>query len=306
MADRLSALRGLIMLISITKKAINDTSDEFLFRAKTIFALQQIVKGGRDLQISSDSISPQQKNVLEQEGIAFLEEGEPDLVIDEVEGKLALTKAGEELISSDEWDPLVKFVTQEARKASVERKTNETDISIEVNLDGTGKAEISTGLKFFDHMLDQIARHGLIDLKLNCEGDLEVDEHHTIEDVAIALGEVITKALGNKKGIERYGFVLPMDETQATVAIDLSGRPYLVFEGNFNREYVGDFPAEMAKHFFYSLAMNLKATLHVSFSGENDHHKIEACFKGLARSLKMAIEQNGRIIDQIPSSKGTL
>jgi imidazoleglycerol-phosphate dehydratase/histidinol-phosphatase len=155
-------------------------------------------------------------------------------------------------------------------------------------------------------MLDQIARHGLVDLKLKCKGDLEVDEHHTIEDVAIALGDVISKALGNKKGIERYGFVLPMDEAQATVALDLSGRPYLVFEGDFKREYVGDFPTEMIKHFFYSLAMNLKATIHVSFAGENDHHKIEACFKGFARTLKMAIEQNGRIENLVPSSKGTL
>ncbi|HBX66902.1 MAG TPA: imidazoleglycerol-phosphate dehydratase HisB, partial [Balneolaceae bacterium] len=186
------------------------------------------------------------------------------------------------------------------------RKTNETEISIDINLDGTGKSEIETGLNFFDHMLDQIARHGLIDLTLKCVGDLEVDEHHTVEDVAIALGEVISTALGNKKGIERYSFVLPMDETQATVALDLSGRPYLVFEGEFKREYVGDLPTEMVKHFFYSLAMNLKATIHVSFDGENDHHKIEACFKGLARVLKMAIERNGRIKNLVPSSKGTL
>jgi imidazoleglycerol-phosphate dehydratase/histidinol-phosphatase len=210
------------------------------------------------------------------------------------------------LVSANNWHPLIDYILHEARKASIQRKTNETDIELTINLDGTGKADISTGLKFFDHMLDQIARHGLIDLTLKCEGDLEVDEHHTIEDVAIALGEAISNALGNKKGIERYGFVLPMDEAQATVAIDLSGRPYLVFEGEFKREYVGDLPTEMVKHFFYSLAMNLKATLHVSFVGENDHHKIEACFKGLARALKMAIEQNGRIKNLVPSSKGTL
>lgn len=294
------------MLISITKEALNDPEEKFLFRGKTLTALQQIVEGGRDLHLYPESISPQQRTVLEQEGIDFSQEGKLDFVIDEADGKLVLLKEREVIISSENWSPLVKFITTEARKASIQRKTNETDISIEVNLDGTGKAEISTGLNFFDHMLDQIARHGLIDLSLKCDGDLEVDEHHTIEDVAIALGETITKALGNKKGIDRYGFVLPMDETQARVAIDLSGRPYLVFEGTFDREYVGDFPTEMVKHFFYSLAMNLKATLHVSSSGENDHHKIEACFKGLARSLKMAIEQNGRIIDQIPSSKGTL
>lgn len=155
-------------------------------------------------------------------------------------------------------------------------------------------------------MLEQIARHGFVDLNLRCDGDLEVDEHHTIEDVAIALGECITSALGDKKGIERYAFVLPMDETQATVAMDLSGRPYLVFEGEFNREYVGDMPTEMVKHFFYSLAMHLKATLQIEFKGDNDHHKIEAIFKGFARVLKTAVEKNPRIKNMIPSSKGRL
>jgi len=294
------------MLISITKKAINDPSGKFLFRENTITSLRMINDGGRDLSVDKETLTTQQKNLLEQEGITFVEGGEIDLIIDDIDGKLSLSKNDQNLIESEEWNGIVKYITKQARNASIKRKTNETDISIEVNLDGTGRSKISTGLNFFDHMLDQIARHGLIDMTLKCKGDLEVDEHHTIEDVAIALGEVITKALGNKKGIERYGFVLPMDETQATVAIDLSGRPYLVFEGDFKREYVGDFPTEMTEHFFYSLAMNLKATLHVSFSGKNDHHKIEACFKGLARSLKMAIEQNGRIENLVPSSKGTL
>ncbi|MBD3616627.1 MAG: imidazoleglycerol-phosphate dehydratase HisB [Gracilimonas sp.] len=294
------------MLISITKKSLEDPNKEYLFRANTVTSLKQIIKGGRDLLIPLGSILPQQKTLLKQEGISFAEEGEPDLLIDIEQEKIVLKKGKDLLISADGWKPVVDFITKEARKSAIHRKTNETDISIEINLDGTGKADISTGLSFFDHMLDQIARHGLVDLVLKCEGDLEVDEHHTIEDVAIALGKVISNALGNKKGIERYGFVLPMDEAQATVALDLSGRPYLVFEGEFNREYVGDFPTEMVKHFFYSLAMNLKATIHVNFSGENDHHKIEACFKGFARALKMAIEQNGRIQNLVPSSKGTL
>lgn len=294
------------MLISITKNALNDPNGKFLFRGKTIFTLKQIVEGGRDLKIEAGSISSQQKAVLEQEGIVYLEDGEPDLIVDGEEENLSLIQGDEVLISAVEWEPLLDYIIKKARKASIQRKTNETDITIDINLDGTGKADISTGLSFFDHMLDQIARHGLVDLTLKCDGDLEVDEHHTIEDVAIALGEVITKALGYKKGIERYGFVLPMDETQATVALDLSGRPFLVFEGSFKREYVGDLPTEMVKHFFYSLAMNLKATIHVSFEGENDHHKIEACFKGFARALKMAIEQNGRIENLVPSSKGTL
>ena len=143
-------------------------------------------------------------------------------------------------------------------------------------------------------------------LAITCKGDLEVDEHHTIEDVAIALGDTILKALGDKKGIERYAFVLPMDESQATVALDLSGRPYLTFEGDFKREYVGDMPTEMVKHFFYSLAMHLKATLHIEVKGDNDHHKIEAIFKGFARVLKTAVEKNPRIKHMIPSSKGSL
>lgn len=294
------------MLISITKSALNDPSEKYLFRENTIRALKAITDGGRDILISEGEIDPDQMKILKQEGIPVFKKGEADLTIDAKDEELILVGNEEEKITGADWDNLVKYITVEARKASVTRKTNETDISIDVNLDGTGKSDISTGLNFFDHMLEQIARHGLIDMTLTCEGDLEVDEHHTIEDVAIALGEVITMALGNKMGIERYGFVLPMDETQATVAIDLSGRPYLVFEGDFNREYVGDLPTEMVEHFFYSLAMNLKATLHVSFSGKNDHHKIEACFKGLARSLKMAIEQNGRIKNLVPSSKGTL
>ncbi|MBO6792667.1 MAG: imidazoleglycerol-phosphate dehydratase HisB [Balneolaceae bacterium] len=226
---------------------------------------------------------------------------------DKSEGKL-LFWVGETCVASgyDFADLLASYQTGKERTASIARTTNETDISIELNLDGTGKNEISTGLNFFDHMLEQIARHGFVDLNLRCDGDLQVDEHHTIEDVAIALGECITSALGDKKGIERYAFVLPMDETQATVAMDLSGRPYLVFEGEFNRVYVGDMPTEMVKHFFYSLAMHLKATLHIEFKGDNDHHKIEAIFKGFARVLKTAVEKNPRIKNMIPSSKGSL
>ncbi len=226
---------------------------------------------------------------------------------DKSEGKV-LFWVGETTLASgyDFSELLASYQQGKERTASIARTTNETDISIELNLDGTGKNEISTGLNFFDHMLEQIARHGFVDLNLKCDGDLEVDEHHTIEDVAIALGECITSALGDKKGIERYAFVLPMDETQATVAMDLSGRPYLVFEGEFNREYVGDMPTEMVKHFFYSLAMHLKATLHIEFKGDNDHHKIEAIFKGFARVLKTAVEKNPRIKNMIPSSKGSL
>jgi len=226
---------------------------------------------------------------------------------DKSEGKLEFWIGDQTVASGYDFQELLgSFQSGLERSSVINRTTNETDISIELNLDGTGKNKINTGLKFFDHMLEQISRHGFLDMNLTCNGDLEVDEHHTIEDVAIALGEAITKALGNKKGIERYAFVLPMDEAQALVALDLSGRPYLVFEGAFNREYVGDLPTEMVKHFFYSLAMNLNATVQIEFKGENDHHKIEAIFKGFARVLKTAVERNPRIKNVIPSSKGSL
>jgi histidinol-phosphate aminotransferase/imidazoleglycerol-phosphate dehydratase/histidinol-phosphatase len=195
---------------------------------------------------------------------------------------------------------------QSPRKATIRRHTNETRIDITLNLDGTGAHQISTGLRFFDHMLEQIARHGLIDLDIQCQGDLHIDEHHTIEDVGIALGQALSQAYGDKRGIDRYGFVLPMDEARATVALDLSGRPYLVFNGSFDRVYVGDVPTDMVEHFFYSLATHMQATLHIDVLGDNDHHKVEACFKGLARALKQATEHNPRISGQVPSSKGSL
>jgi imidazoleglycerol-phosphate dehydratase/histidinol-phosphatase len=267
---------------------------------------------GEDFQFNSDSesLKKRQRAQLEiEELFSDFEETEKHGIIefDKSEGKF-LIWLGETTLASgyDFVELLSSYQKGKERRASLSRTTNETDISITLNLDGTGKNEINTGLKFFDHMLEQIARHGFVDLNLRCDGDLEVDEHHTIEDVAIALGECITSALGDKKGIERYAFVLPMDETQATVAMDLSGRPYLVFEGEFNREYVGDMPTEMVKHFFYSLAMHLKATLQIEFKGDNDHHKIEAIFKGFARVLKTAVEKNPRIKNMIPSSKGRL
>ena len=196
--------------------------------------------------------------------------------------------------------------SKSSRRATIRRHTNETKIDITLNLDGTGVHQISTGLRFFDHMLEQIARHGLIDLDIKCQGDLDIDEHHTIEDVGIALGQALSQAYGDKRGIDRYGFVLPMDEARATVALDLSGRPYLVFNASFTRDYVGDVPTDMIEHFFYSLATHMQATLHLDVLGSNDHHKVEACFKGLARALKQSIEYNPRISGQIPSSKGSL
>jgi len=189
------------------------------------------------------------------------------------------------------------------RIASICRKTNETDVTVSINLDGNGQSTINTGIGFFDHMLEQLAKHSGIDMDIICKGDLQVDEHHTIEDVGLALGETLKQAIGNKVGIARYGFALPMDESKVLVMIDFSGRPYLVFKGNFSREYVGQMPTEMVKHFFYSLTYSASITLHIDFDGENDHHKVEAIFKGFAHCLSSAVKQEGT---NIPSTKGIL
>lgn len=295
------------MNVSIESNTLLPVDKQFLFRRQAISSLKNLIDAGFSISVSRSKITEDQRNLLEQEGIGFSKIEKADYSISLKESELVLRdEANTEVKSSSGWQQIVSALLSPNRTASIERETKETQIKVDLNLDGTGKSNIDTGLKFFDHMLEQIARHGLVDLDIYCKGDLEIDEHHTIEDVAIALGDAITQALGDKKGIERYGFVLAMDEAQATVAIDLSGRPYLVFDVPVKREYVGDFPTEMLEHFFYSLAMNLKATLHVSCTGDNDHHKIEACFKGFARTLKAAVEQNGRIKNQIPSSKGSL
>lgn len=190
-----------------------------------------------------------------------------------------------------------------ARRAITERKTRETTIRVAVDLDSADQIRARTGIGFFDHMLEQIAKHGGFSLDLQCTGDLEVDEHHTVEDCALALGETLRKALGDKRGINRYGFMLPMDEARAQVALDLSGRAYSVFEGQFGREQVGGLPTELVPHFFRSLADSLGAALHISITGENTHHQIEACFKGVGRALRMALRREG---EDLPSTKGVL
>jgi imidazoleglycerol-phosphate dehydratase/histidinol-phosphatase len=190
-----------------------------------------------------------------------------------------------------------------ARRATVTRKTKETDIRISVDLDAEGPIQVSTGHGFFDHMLEQIAKHGGFALQLQCKGDLHIDEHHTVEDCALALGEALRKALGDKRGIMRYGFLLPMDEARVQVALDLSGRPYAVWEGRFNRTEVGGLATELVPHFFRSLGETLGASLHVSVTGENTHHMVEACFKGVGRALRMAIRREG---NELPSTKGVL
>ncbi|MDT0646653.1 bifunctional histidinol-phosphatase/imidazoleglycerol-phosphate dehydratase HisB [Zunongwangia sp. F260] len=208
-------------------------------------------------------------------------------------------------LKTDSWKEIYEFLKLNDRTAEISRKTNETNIFIKLNLDGTGKSQISTGIAFFDHMLDQIARHGQMDLVVKVEGDLEVDEHHTIEDTAIALGEVYSKALGNKLGIERYGFCLPMDDCLAQVAIDFGGRNWLVWEAEFNREMVGKMPTEMFYHFFKSFTDGAKANLNVKAEGNNEHHKIEAIFKAFAKAIKMAVKRDAEKMI-LPSTKGML
>ena len=191
------------------------------------------------------------------------------------------------------------------RTAEIHRTTNETDIYVKMNLDGTGHADIDTGLGFFDHMLHQIARHGCIDLTVKAKGDLYVDEHHTIEDTGIVLGECLLKALGDKRGIERYGFLLPMDDSLCQVTLDFGGRAWLVWDAEFHREKIGDMPTEMFFHFFKSFSDAARMNLNIKAEGDNEHHKIEGIFKALAKSIKMAIRRD--IFNyQLPSSKGIL
>ena len=204
-----------------------------------------------------------------------------------------------------DWEKIYEFLKLDERTASISRTTNETDIAISLNLDGTGKSNINTGISFFDHMLDQIARHGQIDLDIQVKGDLEVDEHHTIEDTAIALGEVFAKALGNKLGIERYGFCLPMDDCLAQVAIDFGGRNWLVWEAEFKREMIGQMPTEMFFHFFKSFTDGAKANLNIKAEGTNEHHKIEAIFKAFAKAIKVAVKRDTEKMI-LPSTKGML
>lgn len=208
-------------------------------------------------------------------------------------------------LESNDWEEIYKFLKAKERTGSIERNTNETKIKIDLNLDGTGQSNIDTGIAFFDHMLDQIARHGQLDLNIKVDGDLEVDEHHTIEDTAIALGEVFATTLGNKLGIERYGFSLPMDDCFAQAAIDFGGRNWLVWEADFKREMIGKMPTEMFFHFFKSFTDGAKCNLNIKAEGTNEHHKIEAIFKTFAKAIKMAVKRDVEKMI-LPSTKGML
>lgn len=201
------------------------------------------------------------------------------------------------------WEEIYSLLTRSTRISQILRTTKETQVTVEINLDGSGKSNIQTGLSFFDHMLEQIAKHGSVDLQIKTAGDLQVDEHHTIEDTALTLGEAFAKALGTKRGIERYGFCLPMDDCLAQVALDFGGRPWLVWDAEFKREKIGDMPTEMFMHFFKSFSDAAKCNLNIQAQGTNEHHKIESIFKAFAKTIKMAVKKEG---NQLPSTKGVL
>jgi len=294
------------MNLIIDTNTLTGPSDDMLLSG-ALFGLKTLLLNGYQLSWNRSNLSSQQSALLENEGISCSEFEKADGRIKQHETTLIFETDGNVVEQKEDWPALTEAILFPTRTASLTRNTKETDISIQINLDGSGKSTVSTGLHFFDHMLDQIARHGLIDLDLTCKGDLEVDEHHTIEDTAIALGEVIRHAVSkNKAGIQRYGFVLPMDEAQTTVALDLSDRPFLRWDVELKREYVGDFPTEMLEHFFYSLAMNAKATLHVKADGKNEHHVVESIFKGFAKALRFSISRTERTKGILPTTKGMI
>jgi imidazoleglycerol-phosphate dehydratase/histidinol-phosphatase len=229
---------------------------------------------------------------------------DPDLGGGEISDTLK-TLASTMSLETTDWKKIYEFLKLGGRMISHERNTNETKIRIEMNVDGNGKTSVNTGLSFFDHMLDQLGKHSGIDLKITVKGDLHIDEHHTIEDTAIALGETLAKALGNKAGINRYGFVLPMDDSLARVAIDFGGRSWFIWDAQFSREKIGDMPTEMFYHFFKSFSDAAKCNLNIKVEGDNEHHKIESVFKALARSIKQAIKRDAENM-QLPTTKGVL
>jgi imidazoleglycerol-phosphate dehydratase / histidinol-phosphatase len=204
---------------------------------------------------------------------------------------------------AETWEAIAHALVDRPRTAVVQRRTRETDIRVSVDLDSEAEPRAKTGLGFFDHMLEQLGKHGGFKLDVQCAGDLHIDEHHTVEDVALTLGQALREALGDKRGIQRYGFLLPMDEADAEVSVDLGGRPFLVFDAKFGRDLVGDLPTELVPHFFRSLAETLGAAIHVRVRGENTHHMVEVCFKAVARALRQAFKREG---DELPSTKGKL
>lgn len=293
------------MTISVESSALATSG---VLRPGLIYGLERLRQMNHSPAWDDSSLSDSQRDWIASQGLESAPAVEtPDIRI-EAEKERLLARSNEQIVAEGEnWIELAERLLFPTRETILERSTVETSIRLRLNLDGTGTSRIRTGLNFFDHMLEQIAKHGLMDLELTCDGDLEVDEHHTIEDVAIALGDAIYELCGkDKTGIQRYGFLLAMDEAEANVALDLSNRPWLVWNAEFNREYVGDFPLEMARHFFHTLAMQMRATLHITVSGENEHHKLEAIFKGFAKALRFSVTRTERAAGLLPSSKGVL
>jgi imidazoleglycerol-phosphate dehydratase / histidinol-phosphatase len=230
---------------------------------------------------------------------------DPDLGSGEIKDQAEALRSSTVVLESTDWAEIYSFLKLGMRHVIHERNTNETKIRVEVNMDGSGRSDISTGLGFFDHMLDQIARHGKIDLSVHAKGDLHIDEHHTIEDTGLALGEAFAKALADKRGMERYGFALPMDDADAKVLIDFGGRNWIVWKAEFKREKIGELPTEMFYHFFKSFSDAAKCNLNIECHGENEHHKIEAIFKAFAKATRMAVKRDP-ISNYLPSTKGVL
>lgn len=284
--------------IYIDIKAIIIDADELRFQKDVIHNLYRINKQlNYELMIIDDSIHNEKVyNLLKNESIGFN-------ILNKIEEDKNIGYVTKDNLNN--WDEIYKQIKSSSRKIHHTRNTNETKIEIELNIDGGGAYNISTGLNFFNHMLEQFSKHSLIDVNLKVDGDLHIDEHHTIEDTAIALGEAIAKALGNKKGMERYGFLLPMDDCLTQVALDFGGRSWLVWDVAFKREYVGDMPTEMFHHFFKSFSDAAKCNLNIKAEGENEHHKIESIFKAFAKSIKMAVAVNENS-DALPTTKGIL
>ena len=296
------------MKIRIETNALEGRTQHML-SPSALFALKYLQNHGYELSFSLSDLSDRQAELIKNEQIVANEfsHEQADANIRKSENHLQFLAGGNIVEEEKSWNELCRKILFPSRRAEIKRDTKETRISVSLNLDGNGTSTIETGISFFDHMLEQIARHGLIDLDIRCEGDLHVDEHHTIEDTAIALGQAIKKAISDDKtGIQRYGFILPMDESQATVSIDLSDRPYLEWDVPLKREYVGDFPTEMLEHFFYTIAMNGGATLHVRSTGKNEHHMIESVFKGFAKALRFAVSRNERTRGILPTTKGKI
>lgn len=290
-------------------------SEEFLDLTKAeskglISALQKLLSFGNSVSIEKFSLEkyPTLQQIFVLENIELQNEHDVDIVITTDDEKhynneVIIVNSGSDISNIGK---AAELLIKQSRSAEKRRETKETKIYVKTYMEGTGKSEISTGVGFFDHMLEQIAKHSNMDLKVNCDGDLYVDEHHTVEDVGITLGEAISEALGEKKGIKRYGYYLPMDDATAKCALDIGGRSYLKFKAKFQREKVGEFPTELVEEFFRGIASGMKANIHLKVKGKNDHHKIEALFKAFAKSLNEAFRIDLRAKDNLPTTKGLL